>query len=88
MRSDPLKNLFIYGYSPFKHVAMREKGNLLRYMYTVHACMLVCVFVCVQLARSPRLAGLGVAEGHGSVHPSAAAGHKDRERGRERRSGY
>lgn len=30
------------------------------------------------------MVGLGVAEGHGSVHPSAAAGHKDGERETER----
>lgn len=50
-------------------------------IYVYSMCMLVFF---VRLARSPRLVGLGVAEGHGSVHPSAAAGHKDREKGRER----
>lgn len=31
----------------------------------------------------PQVGGLGVAKGHGSVHPSAAAGHKDREEERD-----
>lgn len=53
-------------------------------MYTARAWLCLCVFACVLLAGSPRLVGLGVAEGHGSAHPSAAAGHKDRARGRER----
>lgn len=53
-------------------------------MHHVYSMCILGVCVCVWLARSPRLVGLGVAEGHGSVHPSAAAGHKDGERETER----
>lgn len=58
-------------------VSVREKGSIQRCMHHVYSMCMLGVCVCVQLARSPRLVGLGVAEGHGSVHPSAAAGHKD-----------
>lgn len=69
------------------HVAMSCQmwaWESLRCMHHVYSmCMTVCMCLCA-VSKVPQVRGSGGCWGHGSVHPSAAAGHKDREEERKR----